>query len=389
MAPSSPRRRRRAAPGGGGATRRPKAARRPLLAAILVLAAVAAVIMVAWLASRRGGGPTTAPAADLVRAVAVRLGHDPARVVAEEDEVDGRRLLTVTFHAPRGADVDRFVLDVEAEVHNRGGRLEERPLTERGGYGLARLEGEVGGERLRVVVLGEEPPKPRPAATRRPAGEARLAIVLDDAGYDPRDVEAIARLPREVAVAVLPNATHAAAVAAGLVAQRREVLVHMPMEPRDGDGAATGPGAVEVGQPDDEIERRTEAALAVVAGAQGLNNHMGSRATADARVMAVVMRVLAAHRLYFLDSRTTSDSVAEDVARDAGVPTIRRDVFLDVVDDPASVRQALRRAVSRARSHGSAVAIGHVHPVTLAVLEAELPAALDGVRLVRPSRLAR
>jgi polysaccharide deacetylase 2 family uncharacterized protein YibQ len=77
------------------------------------------------------------------------------------------------------------------------------------------------------------------------------------------------------------------------------------------------------------------------------------------------------------------------VAREAGVPTMRRDVFLDVVDDPASVRQALRRAVSRARSHGSAVAIGHVHPVTLSVLEAELPGVLDGVRLVKPSRLAR
>jgi hypothetical protein len=182
VAPSSPRRRKRGAPGGGGATRRPKAARRPLLAAVLVLAAVAAVILIAWLASHRGRTAAVATPGDLVRAVAVRLGHDPARVIAEGDEVDGRRLWTVTFHAPRGADVDRFVLDVEAEVHNRGGRLEERPLTERGGYGLARLEGEVGGERLRVVVLGEEPPKPRPVATRRPAGEARLAIVLDDAG---------------------------------------------------------------------------------------------------------------------------------------------------------------------------------------------------------------
>jgi polysaccharide deacetylase 2 family uncharacterized protein YibQ len=163
----------------------------------------------------------------------------------------------------------------------------------------------------------------------------------------------------------------------------------MPMQPLDGDSAATGPGALEVDLTDDEIVRRTEAALEVVAGAQGLNNHMGSLATTDPRVMAAVMKVLAARRLYFLDSRTTPDTVAERVARDAGVPTIRRDVFLDVVDDPASVRRALRRAVARARSHGSAVAIGHVHPVTLAVLETELPGALDGVRLVKPSRLAR
>ena len=388
MAPSSPRRRKRAAPAGGASKRR-GGGRRPLFAAALVLAAVAIVIVIAALAARHGGRPAEATPGEVVRDVAVRLGHDAARVVVEEEPSDGRRLWTVTFHAPRGTDVSRFVLDVEAEVHNRGGRLEERPLTERGGYGLARLEGEIGGDRLRVVVLGEEPPPPRPTPRGRAVADARLAIVLDDAGYDRRDVEAIARLPREVAVAVLPNATHAAAVAAGLVAQRREVLVHMPMEPQDGDGAATGPGALEVALADDEIVRRTEAALGVVAGAQGLNNHMGSRATADPRVMAALMRVLAERRLYFLDSRTTSDTVAEAAAHAAGVPTLRRDVFLDVVDEPASVRQALRRAVARARSHGSAVAIGHVHPVTLAVLEAELPAALDGVRLVRPSRLLR
>lgn len=388
MAPSSPRRRRRAAPAGATTKRRSPVGRRPLLAAALILAAVGAVIAVAWLAARRGGEAPVESPAELVRAVAVRLGHDPSRVVAERDEVDGRELWTVTFHAPRGADVDRFVLDVEADVHNRGGRLEELPLTERGGYGLARLEGEVGGVGLRVVVLGDEP-EARADTTRRPAGRGRLVIVLDDAGYDRRDIEAVARLPREVAVAVLPNATHAAAVAAGLLAQRREVLVHMPMEPLDGDGAATGPGAIEVDLADDEIVRRTEAALEVVAGAHGLNNHMGSRATTDERAMASVMKVLAARRLYFLDSRTTPETVAERVARRAGVPTIRRDVFLDVVDDPASVRQALRRAVARARSHGSAVAIGHVHPVTLAVLEAELPGVLDGVRLVKPSSLAR
>jgi len=389
VAPPSLRRRKRSPSAAGAPKRRGGGGRRQLLAAVIVLAAVGVVIVIASLAARRGGGAAEATPGELVRDVATRLGHDAARIVVEEEPSNGRRLWTVTFHAPRGTDVNRFVLDVEAEVHNRGGRLEERTLTERGGYGLARLEGEVGGDRLRVVVLGEEPPVARPTPRGRAVGDARLAIVLDDAGYDRRDVEAIGRLPREVAIAVLPNATHAAAVAAALVAQRREVLVHMPMEPQDGDGAATGPGALEVALADDEIVRRTETALAVVAGAQGLNNHMGSRATTDPRVMATLMRVLTEHRLYFLDSRTTPDSVAEVAAREAGVPTLRRDVFLDVVDEPASVRQALLRAVARARSHGKALAIGHVHPVTLAVLEAELPAALDGVRLVRPSRLLR
>ncbi|MEW6337071.1 MAG: divergent polysaccharide deacetylase family protein [Acidobacteriota bacterium] len=363
-----------------------------MAAAAVVAGLAAAALVVLWLSSgRESPVPVPDPGA-IVAAVAARHGCAAERVAARSPADSGTPAWAITVHAPRGFDVARFQLDLEAEVHNLGGRIEPRSLTERGGYGLARLEGEVGGEKVQVLVLGEPPPEPRARRREKEAREAKeglLAIVLDDAGYALDPVREIARLPGEVAVAVLPNAPHSSEVARALGAQGRELLVHMPMEPLAGHGPGPGEGAVLVGQDAAEIERRVEGAFAVVAGAVGLNNHMGSRATADAGAMRAVMASLKSRGAYFLDSRTTADTVAERTARSAGVPALRRSVFLDVADEPSAVRAALREAAAIARSNGRAVAIGHVQPVTLEVLAQELDGGLEGVRLVRPSRLLR
>jgi hypothetical protein len=227
------------------------------------------------------------------------------------------------------------------------------------------------------------------AAVKLRASAARLAIVLDDAGASIDVLRETEVLPPTIAVAVLPNALRSAEVARGLGAQGRELLLHMPMEPLGNHGPGAGEGAIEVGLSGEEIRLRVERALGVVAGARGMNNHMGSRATADPAAMRAVMGVLRARGLYFLDSRTTPDSVAEQVAREAGIPALRRDVFLDLVSEPESIRHALEQAVARAKAQGSAVAIGHVHPLTIEILAHELPRLGPDVRLVRPSELLR
>ena len=359
--------------------------------AVVVLAIAAGLVLfLAWRASRPKLPPAAPDALETVREVAGRHGCPPGRVSAEVSEGRQGKLFFVTVHAPRGFPAERFTLDLEATAHNLGGRLEPQPLTEKGGYGLARLEGVVAGTHWRVLVLGEEPPPRGPTrAARAAAKAARLAIVLDDAGTSTEVVREVERLPLAVAVAVLPNAAHSAEVARALGAQGREVLLHMPMEPLGNHGPGPGDGAVEVGLQAGEIRARLERALNVVASARGVNNHMGSRATADAATMRDVMVVLADRGLYFLDSRTTSETVAERVARESGVPCLRRDVFLDVVSEPDAVHRALEQAVARARAQGSAVAIGHVHPLTLELLAVELPRIADDVKLVRPSQLLR
>ena len=350
---------------------------------------------VVFLARRAERAAPELPVADpleTVRGAAARFGCSPDRVTVERTEEAGAPLFVVTVHAPRSLPVEPFVLELEARAHNLGGRLDAAGLTEKGGYGLARLEGRVGTAKWRVLVLGEEPPPRRPAPEpvpmRGPSG-ARLAIVLDDAGESIDVVREVERLPAAVAVAVLPNAARSAEVARSLGAQGRELLLHMPMEPLGNHGPGPGEGAVEVGLSDREIGARVERALDVVRGAAGVNNHMGSRATADRASMRPVMEVLKARGLFFLDSRTTPESVAEAVARETGLPALHRDVFLDVVSEPDAIRHALSQAVARAQAQGFAVAIGHVHLPTIDTLASELPRLADSVRLVRPSQLVR
>ncbi|HPC83457.1 MAG TPA: divergent polysaccharide deacetylase family protein [Thermoanaerobaculaceae bacterium] len=373
---------------------------RALLAIALLVGGVSAVVV---LSRHQRREPEPVPAAEqpirVVREVASRHGCPAEAVSAEEQEEPGGSLVVVTVHAGRAFPVERFSLDLQAAVHNLGGRLAPKPLAERGGYGLARLEGRVGDTRWRVVVLGEPPrPSPRTVGARRspaapallPAGEVRgrLAVVLDDAGHNLEVCEQARALPSDVAFAVLPNTPHATAVAECLAAQRRELLLHLPMQPIEEVGDGPGPDAIEVGLSSAEVRARLQRALGRVPGVRGVNNHMGSLATADATTMEALAVALRPTGLYFLDSRTSADSVAGAVMREAGVPVLRRDVFLDVVDDPAAIRRMLAEAAELGEQQGQALAIGHVHPTTLKLLAAELPRLAARLALVRPSALA-
>lgn len=169
-----------------------------------------------------------------------------------------------------------------------------------------------------------------------------------------------------------------------------EVLLHLPMEPRGFPAVRPGPGVLLRAQSDEEIERTLESDLDSVPGAVGVNNHMGSAATADPRVMRAIMHVLARRGLFFVDSRTTDATVGEAEARAAGVLAVSRRVFLDDVASEQAVEKALGQLTARSRSEGFAVGIGHPHATTLAVLERELPRLEKaGVRLVKVGELVR
>lgn len=355
------------------------------LLAVLLLAGVGFALW--WLASGRGvrQGDDASRLEQAVRQVLARVGAEAATLSWETGQ-DGLPTLAVQISPEGKFSLQRLTLELEAAFHNLGGELKALPVLEAGGYGRAAFQGLLGRARLRLVVLREAAPPP--PAKPKPKGDkpGKLAVILDDAGYSEAAVASLATLPPQVAVAVLPNAPASAAVAEALRAQGRELLLHMPMEP-EGNGANPGDDALVVGLDPGEVRARLERALAVVGPVAGVNNHMGSRATSDAELMRHFMKALAGRGLYFLDSRTTPASVAAGLAREAGIRTLRRDVFLDVVEDEGAVRSALATAASLARSKGQAVAIGHVHPLTLRVLHEEL-SRLSGVTLVRPSALA-
>ena len=189
---------------------------------------------------------------------------------------------------------------------------------------------------------------------------------------------------------MLPGVAYSAAAARALARGGKEVLLHLPMEPAGYPKVRPGPGVILRSQSDAEIVRTLESDLATVPGVVGVNNHMGSAATADPRVMRVVAGVLSDRGLFFLDSRTTDATVAERTAEEASVPAVSRRVFLDDVETEEAVSRQLAELVRRAQEEGSAVAIGHPYPATLTVLEREMPGlAARGVRLVRVGELVR
>jgi len=168
------------------------------------------------------------------------------------------------------------------------------------------------------------------------------------------------------------------------------VMLHLPMEADPGPATALGRGAIRVGMRGPAVAEAITGDLANVPWVRGVNNHMGSRATADPRLMAEVMRALAGRHLYFIDSRTTPATVAYDAARREGIPAFFRSVFLDDRQDTAySLRQleTFRRIIQQ---RGAALAIGHPHPTTIAALARFLPELeRDDVELVPPSELVR
>ena len=219
------------------------------------------------------------------------------------------------------------------------------------------------------------------------APQPALAIVIDDVGLDRAAFDAALAIDAPLTFAILPYAPAAPEFAREAAAAGREVFLHMPMEPRG--LADPGPRALTKALSPADVSNRTAWALRRVPGAVGVNNHMGSRLTADREAVGTALAPLQGRGLVFLDSMTSPDSVAADAASALGMPALRRDVFLDNDRSPDAVSAALDAAFEQARKQGRAVAIGHPRPETLAVLaEAEARAEAAGVRLTTVSALA-
>lgn len=225
---------------------------------------------------------------------------------------------------------------------------------------------------------GYDAARPLPASPQEtPAapGSGRIALVIDDLGHSVDDLVPLERLGIPLTYAVLPFEENTPAVVAELRRRGVEMLLHLPMEPKNGENP--GPGALRLGMSDEELRQKTLAALAAVPGAAGVNNHMGSELSADEPSMESVLRVLAGRHLFFLDSRTSADSVGYRVATSLGVPAAERQVFLDDDQKPEAIQAQFVRLLGLARSRGAAIAIGHPHPTTLATLAAEVPRARE------------
>ena len=197
-------------------------------------------------------------------------------------------------------------------------------------------------------------------------GTPAIAIVIDDLGTNAaRTVQAIA-LPANVTLSFLPYPPRSLELSRRAYQAGHEVIVHLPMQP----SGTQNPGerALQVGLAPDELQRRLAWAMSRVSNFDGVNNHMGSRFTESRTDVLPVMREVRSRRLFFLDSRTSAKSQVENIARESGVLTGRRDVFIDGERSAAAIARQLLRVEEFARENGNVIAIGHPYPETLKAL---------------------
>lgn len=227
---------------------------------------------------------------------------------------------------------------------------------------------------------------PAPAAPA-PQGRPRLAVVIDDLGYNLGAAQRLADLGLPLTFSILPRAPHAREIAHLAQARSLEILVHMPMEPRSYPQLTPGPGALLVAMSDPELRRQTQANLAQVPGAVGVNNHMGSRFTENPKALQPVLEVIRQAGLFFLDSATSPRSQAQDLARRMGLPQGQRDIFLDHDPGLPAIERQLERLLALARGRGQAIAIGHPGADTIRALEQYAGRLRSEVEMVPVSHL--
>ena len=218
----------------------------------------------------------------------------------------------------------------------------------------------------------------------------RIAIIIDDLGYKLSAGRRAIDLPGPIAYAVLPGTPRGAALATLAHEQGKEVLLHLPLAAAP-DDADNEPAGIHLDMSRQQFSETFATALSSVPHAVGVNSHRGSMLTRHPGHMRWLMEEIREREsLFFIDSYTTHESVALQLAAETGVEARKRDVFLDPDREPATVEREFKRMKKLAEQRGAVVAIGHPYPATLELLERELPnLEREGFQLVTVSELVR
>lgn len=192
----------------------------------------------------------------------------------------------------------------------------------------------------------------------------KLAVIVDDCGYDMSSVRTLLNTGLPLNFAVLPYKPYSSDVLEMIKSDGRVAMLHLPMEPMDRSAMSEGSSTICTDMSKDKILELTRKAINSLPGVSGVNNHQGSKATADSATMTTVLQELRNQDLFFVDSRTSSKSVARDKAVAMGVPTARNDIFLDNSSDVQAIRKQIYKAMDIAEKNGSAIAICHARPNT-------------------------
>ena len=234
----------------------------------------------------------------------------------------------------------------------------------------------------------ETPPQEEKEPIKEPEEDRpQVAIIIDDLGYNPDLDQELYELNHSLTLAVLPFRSHTQETAETFESKDNfELLLHLPLEPMDEKHKEEKMATVDMSR--EEISSFLDDALKEMKGIEGINNHKGSRFTSDETKMRYLLEEIQQRDLFFVDSFTLGDSVAYPLALEVGIPTARRNVFIDYDDDKEAVIEKLQQLEKVARENGTAIGIGHHKKNTIQALKEELPRMKErGIKLVVVSEI--
>ncbi|MBW2200139.1 MAG: divergent polysaccharide deacetylase family protein [Deltaproteobacteria bacterium] len=215
----------------------------------------------------------------------------------------------------------------------------------------------------------------------------KVAIIIDDVGYDRQLVEKFLNLDAVLTFSILPFSPFTKKIAQAVHAGGAETMLHLPMEPNEYPRINPGPGTLLTSMSPDQLINQLEKDLDSVPFIKGVNNHMGSKMTTVSTQLYQIFSILKKRGLFFIDSRTTPHTLCKPSARLLQIPFAERDIFIDHIPDPDFIRKQLDRLILVACSHGEAVGIAHPHTTTYEVFREVLPDLQKRVRFVPASTI--
>jgi uncharacterized protein len=230
------------------------------------------------------------------------------------------------------------------------------------------------------------PPKPVEKLQQLPGDKPPLvAIIIDDIGYDSQIAQKLLSLDAPLTFSVLPDGPFSRQLADAARSKGHEIMLHLPMEPMEFPKVNPGPGALLSRMTPDELIIQLGRDLDQFPGLKGVNNHMGSGISTSPDRMRQIFSILKKRGLYYIDSRTTAETVALPSAQLLQLPFAERDIFIDHFEDESFIRSQLDKLIKRAQEQGYAVGIAHPHAITLRMLSEFLPELKANVELVPAS----
>jgi polysaccharide deacetylase 2 family uncharacterized protein YibQ len=305
-----------------------------------------------------------------IRPEMLRSANGRSQLIADDISID--------LSNPSDRDSLEHALDRAAARHH----LKRSPQS--AAPGVLRFDYLLNGQRTHSIRIAFAAPNSFASSGR--ASAPRLAIIIDDMGSDQAAAAALLKLPFPLTFSVLPDQLHSAEIANDVYRRGDQVMLHLPMQ-FEGSAAKAEPVELRLGMPANEVDHLLGQMLSHVPHAIGVNNHEGSLATANPQLMSELMDALRRRNLFFIDSRTTAATVAFDSAERTGVRAASRKVFLDDIETRSAILRQLDLAASDAVRDGSAIAIGHPHPATIAALAEGLPRLKSRLRLTFASSL--